>query len=279
MKRRRKNRLRNILVPALLPLSLVLMLLPTRAVQPARDAVLTVTGPVELGMSRLLDLIAGLPARLRLSSRLLEENSALSTHVVELKSEVDFLKTRLTESQKLIAQLRDLKQVLPATGYEPLPACIVNKHPVPVSGRGSSHTFVIGVGTREGVQRDDLVVTGYAVVGKICTVSPLVSTVRLVTHADFGIAARTANGIEGVLQGQGNHGCLLKYVGTRPAIEVGDYVLTSGFRGKHPAGLLLGTVEDVVDTYRGTSVRVEVKPAANFQQVSQVIVVRRHPDR
>lgn len=280
MRRRKKSRLRNILVPALMLLSLALMLLlPSGVVQPGRNAVLAVTGPVELGMNRVLDAIVGLPGRLRNSSRILEQNSALSTRVVELTSDVDFLKTRLIENQKLIAQLRDLNEVLPKSGYDRIPAYIVNKHPIPVSGRGSSHTFVIGVGTREGVRQDDLVVTGCTVVGKIWAVSPLVSTVRLVTHPDFGIAARTAHGVEGVLKGQGSHNCRLDYVGTRPAIQVGDYVLTSGFKGKHPPGLVLGTVEDVVDTYRASGVRIDVKPGAVFRQVSQVIVVRRHLGR
>lgn len=280
MRRRKKSRLRNILVPALMVLSLALMLLlPSGVAQPGRNAVLAVTGPVELGMNRVLDAIVDLPGRLRNSSRIFEQNSALSTRVVDLESEVLYTKGQLIESQKLVAQLRDLKPFLPKTGYELIPAYIVNKHPVPASVRGGSHTFVIGVGAREGVKCDDLVVTKYTVVGKIWAVSPLVSTVRLVTHPDFGIAARTADGVEGVLKGQGNHDCLLDYVGTRPAIKVGDYVLTSGFKGKHPPGLVLGTVEDVVDTYRASGVRIEVKPGAVFRQVSQVIVVRRHLGR
>ena len=275
MKRRKKGRLKNRLVPILLPLSVALMLLPSNWTQPGRNALLAVVGPIELGMNALFDGLAQLPERWRISSRLLAENSALTTQVEGLKSEVGVLEIRLKETEKIIAELRHLKDVLPRTGYDPLQAHIVSKRRVSATGGGSSHSFVIACGTRDGVRRDDLVVARYAVVGKISAVSPWVSTVRLLTHPDFVVAARTADGVEGVLQGFDDHRCVLKYVGARPPINVGDYVVTSGFEGKHPPRLLLGTVEDVTPTHNRRGLHIEVKPAVKLDQVSHVIVVRR----
>ena len=265
--------------PALLLTSVALMLLPSSWVQPGRNVLLAVVGPVELGMNRLFDGIAELPQRWRISSRLLRENSALSTELQETRSKVWFLEVQLIESQKLINQLRDLKQVLPKTGYALVAAHIVNKRRVHAAGGRSRHSFIIGCGSRDGVRRGDLVVTGYAVVGTVSAVSTGVSTVRLVTHRDFCIAAHTADGVGQVLRGTGNHGCLLAYVGARPAINVGDYVVTSGFEGRHPPGLLLGTVEDLTPTRTRRGLRIEVQPAAKLGQAGQVIVVRRQRRR
>ncbi|KPL00186.1 MAG: hypothetical protein AMK75_05845 [Planctomycetes bacterium SM23_65] len=275
MKRRKKDRFKNVLPPIFLLLSVALMFLPSHWTQPASNALLTLVGPIELGMNALFDGIAELPERWRISSRILRENSALTTELQGLKSEVGVLEARLKESQKLIAELRHLREVLPNPGYDLLPVQIVTKRPVSASGAPSSHSFVIRCGTTDGVRPDDLVVARYAVLGRISAVSPWVSTVRLLTHPDVGIGARTAEGVEGVLKGDGDPRCLLERVRARPPINVGDYVVTSGFQGKHPPGLLLGTVDDLTPTHNRRGLCIRVRPAVTLDQVSQVIVVRR----
>jgi rod shape-determining protein MreC len=148
-------------------------------------------------------------------------------------------------------------------------------------------SFTIGCGTSAGVRVDDLVVVGYAVVGKVTAVSSSASTVRVLTDPDFRIAARTVpmehlakvarSGAEALLVGYGESRCLLNYVDSAALVKTGDFVVTSGFEGIHPPGLLLGTVDKVSDSANGRLLYVEVKPAVNLQRVSQVIVVRRRP--
>ena len=276
MKRRDKERLQNILVPLLLPFSVVLMMVPADWSEGGRNVVLQVTGPMELGMSTVFGGLAALPRRLRDSGHVLKQNVTLGTRVTELQSEVDYLKTQLDDREKLIRQFSDLKRVLPERGYRLLPAHVVRKERVHTATGSSTRQFTIGIGSRAGVRKNDVVVVGYAVVGKITVVSPFVSTVRLVTDTECLFAARSKpNDVEGLLAGYSPQRCLLKYVPARSAIKVGDYVVTSGFKGLHPPRLLLGTVARVTRARQARLLHVEVKPAVNLEQVSQVIVVRR----
>jgi len=277
MNRRNARRLQNILVFLCLVVSVALMTLPVRWTQPGRTVLLSGIAPIELGLSAAFDALAILPERLRDSSHLLDKNTALSARVIELETERDFLKTRCTEEENLIEQLTDLKRVLPDVGYQLLPAQIVSKERVRTLS-GLMRSFTLGCGVSSGVRNDDLVVVGYAVVGKVTAVSPSASTVRVLTDPDFRIAARTIpSGVEALLVGYGENRCLLNYVESRAPVKTGDYVVTSGFEGLHPPELLLGTVENVAQTASGRLLYVEVKPAVNLDRVSQVIVVRRRP--
>jgi len=294
MNRRSARRLQNSLVFLAIASSVLLMMTPPRWAESPRSLLLSATAPVELGLSAAFDALAQIPERLRRSSVLLDKNSALTTRVVELESQVQYLATRNADQQSLIDQLTNLKRVLPDADLQLFPALIISKEHVHTPS-GPVQSFTIGCGASDGVRNDDLVVVGFAVLGKVTAVSPSASTVRVVTDPDFRIAARTVHvvtdadsraaspsapiGVEALLVGYGPGLCLLNYVEAGAPVNVGDFVVTSGFEGIHPPGLLLGTVEKVSDSANGRLLYVEVKPAVNLDRVSQVIVVRRRPGR
>ena len=275
MRRRSDQRLQNVTAIVLLALSFVLMLLPSKCVQPARGALLAVAGPVEMSLSSCFDAVASLPYRLRGSDRLLDKCRSLSAENTELESKVTFYEAQILDRDKLIAQLRDLKSVVPGKGFELIPAAIVGKDAIRTVSEGAQN-FTIGIGSAGDVRRDDLVVVGYAGVGKVESVTTYAAHVRSVTDADFRIAARTVpDGVESVLRGAPGGRCQLTYVDARSPVKVGDFVVTSGFENVHPPGLLLGTVEKVTRSRNSRLGDVLVKPATNFDRLSQVIVVRR----
>ena len=275
MRRRKGGYLAALVPPILLAASLALTLVPADRFRPARSTLLTVAAPLELAVSGAFDGVASLPGRMRGSDKLVDQCRSLTARQAELESQVDYLKTQILDRDKLIAQLRDLKRVLPATGYGTLPAQVVAKTPSPALAPGTL-TFTLGVGSDAGVRRDDLVVTGFAVVGRVISVTPGAAQVQGITSAEFRIAARTApDGVEAVLRGGPGAACQINSVDARSAVKVGDYIVTSGYENKYPPGLLLGTVSKVQATRAGRLVDVIVKPAANFDVLNQVIVVRR----
>lgn len=278
MRRRRKQHLQSVLVFILFPLSVFLMTLPPRWVQPGRTVVCAITGPVELAFSAAFEWAASLPQVVRNARELRERTVALDTRVRELRSEVDFYKMQFMEREKLIAELQKLKSVLPKTGYEILLTEIVGKHRVRTRTGATTRVFTIGIGSNAGLRRDDLVVVGYEVVGKITVVAPWTSQVRLITDPDFRIVARTVpHDVEGVLRGSSPNRCLLEHVGARSPIQRGDYVVTSGFEGIHPPKLLLGIVSKVYRARDSQRLQAEVKPMAHLDRLSHVMVVRRRP--
>jgi rod shape-determining protein MreC len=279
MNRRSARRLQNFLVFSCIVLSVFLMMTPARWSEAPRGVLLSATAPLELAFSCGFDALAALPQRLSQNSQLLDKNSAISARNEELQHQVEYLQSQIADQQGLIEQLADLKRVVSDVGFQLFPAQIVSKEHVHTLS-GPMHSFTIGCGTAAGVRVDDLVVVGYAVVGKVTAVSPSASTVRVITDPDFRIAARTVpSGVEALLVGYGEGRCLLNYVDTLAVVKTGDFVVTSGFEGIHPPRLLLGTVQKVSDSANGRLLYVEVKPAVNLERVSQVIVVRRRPGR
>ena len=275
MRRRKRGAPGRLAGPLLLAASVALMCVPSAWVRPARVVLLGVTYPIEFVVSGAVDGIAKLPDRLRGTDRLLEQCRALTAENRELATQVDYLHAQLLDRDKLIAQFRDLKRVLPATGYDVLPAQIIGRSPVLAAAPGAV-TFTLGIGSDSGVRRDDLAVTGYAVVGRVISVSPGASLVQALTAPEFRIAARTSpEGVESVLRGGPSASCQLNYVDARAKIKPGDFVVTSGFEGRQPPGLLLGTVEKVQTSRNTRLVDVIVKPAADFSTLNQVIIVRR----
>jgi rod shape-determining protein MreC len=237
--------------------------------------VLTVVGPVELALSGFFDGIASIPEHFRNSSGILQKNAALVAERQRLRSENDILRIQIANRDSLIAQLSELKPFLSASVYQVLPAEIVSKSPVRATG-AAARTMTIGIGSQAGVRRNDLVVMGADVVGEVTTVGSTVSQVRLITDVDCRIVVRTApGGVEGMLRGYSADRCLMDRVDARAPVKVGDFVVTSGFEGMHPANLLIGTVEKVERMRNPRLLYVEVKPAADFDRLAQVIVVRR----
>lgn len=277
MTRRRRKRIRTIIIAALLPVSIALMILPSRWMQPGRDAMTAVTGPVEVTLSRCFRALAEFPRRLRDSRDLIDRNESLTADNTQLRSEVELLRTEVIQRERLIAQLSDLRRVLrPETGYEYLPADIVGKERVTLSGVSRTASLTLGIGSQDGVRRDDLVVQGFAVVGKITSVGPFSCRVTMVTDPDFGVAARVVQtGVEGVVQGGGPQGARLTGVGVRSPVKEGMYVVTSGFENLHPPGLLLGAVTRVAGGGNSRLLNIDVEPALDLDRLDQVIVVRR----
>ncbi len=275
MRRRKGGHLAGLVPTILLAASLALTLVPADALRPARATLLAITAPLELAVSGAVDNLASLPGRMKGSDKLVDECRSLTAEKAELESQVGWLKTQLLDRDKLLAQYRDLKRVLPASGYSTLPAEIVAKTPSPAVGSGAI-TFTLGLGSDAGVRRDDLVVTGFAVVGRVISVTPGAAQVQSITAPEFRIASRAApDGIEGVLRGGPGSSCQINGVDARAAVKAGDYIVTSGFEGRYPPGLLLGTVSKIQTTRASRLVDVIVKPAANFDALNQVIVVRR----
>ena len=59
-------------------------------------------------------------------------------------------------------------------------------------------------------------------------------------------------------------------------VNVGDYVYTSGLGGVFPSGILIGHVESIITDVYDLSKIINVKPAANFDDINYVTVLKRN---
>lgn len=68
---------------------------------------------------------------------------------------------------------------------------------------------------------------------------------------------------------------LLKQLDFNIKVKKGDHVVTSGLSGMFPSGLLIGDIEKVTPDENGLTQTAYVKPAANFYDVREVLVINR----
>ena len=61
-------------------------------------------------------------------------------------------------------------------------------------------------------------------------------------------------------------------------IEKGQRVFTSGLGGIFPKGLFIGEIEEIVADEYGLTQIAYIKPAANFYDIEDVIIVKRKID-
>jgi rod shape-determining protein MreC len=58
----------------------------------------------------------------------------------------------------------------------------------------------------------------------------------------------------------------------------GDTVVTSGYSGHHPAGLIIGTIEEVQKDDGGLTKVATITPSVDFSRLEEVMVVTNYDD-
>jgi len=129
-------------------------------------------------------------------------------------------------------------------------------------------------GEKDGVSAGMGVVNYEGVVGIIMRTMPTVSDVLLVTDPNFSLDILIGrNRRRAILQGTGLNSMGLKYAERGSRIQVGDEIVTNGLTGAFPRGILVGRVGRVSHEQNGFSQDVDVAPAVNFSQVSDVLIL------
>ena len=203
-----------------------------------------------------------------------EENQSLKLKI----NEIDELQVRIadleTENEKMRQEL-DLSEVL--SDFTTVNATVISRNP-----DQWMETMTLNVGSNEGVKKDQAVMAGNGLIGRIVEVNPTSSKVMLLTTQQQNtslVAARiqtqedsSANGIVSSYDAR-----LGRYKMTQvdPSAEIapGDMVITSGLGGVIPSTLLIGEVADsYMDDY-GLFQVVEIEPAGEMTDIRFVTVI------
>jgi rod shape-determining protein MreC len=146
-----------------------------------------------------------------------------------------------------------------------------------VTGRNrkSLHqTVMINKGSAQGIKAGMPVVADSGVVGRIIETSWHVSRVLLLIDENSNVDSLVQGGrVQGILQGNSQGCCVLKYVPKMEEVHVGDAVITSGICGVFPKSWLLGTVSRVTRGGDGLFQKVEVVPSVDFSKLEEVLVL------
>lgn len=228
--------------------------------------------------SRIVDVPLGL-----ISGGLNNVNSLLNT-----QQENDYLKSKVTDlgqtkarNQALAAENKQLKAALKLkdtlTGYSLINASVISRSP-----DTWSDLLVINKGSSSGIAKNQAVMCGGGVIGRVIEVSAASSKIELITTTDksanrFAVQATATNGktVHGLITVNTNGGLAFTQVVDSNKLKKGTKVYTSGMGGNSPKGLLIGTVEATTRDSFGLSNMVNIKPAGEINDPSVVSVIVR----
>ncbi|MCP4684636.1 MAG: rod shape-determining protein MreC [bacterium] len=196
------------------------------------------------------------------------DNERLQQALVEASAKV----VQLEEMERENARLRAILGFTPPENYTLIPAEVVS-----VSGDHVSLAALINRGTRDSVEIDQPLINEQGLIGRVVSVSPLSATVQLLTDPTARVAVRIADSREmGIVKYQVGTGMILDNFPIQGSIKEGDLILSSGLGGIYPPGLVVGTVIAVERPEEEPFCRVRLQPAANFNSLEELFVLRVH---
>jgi rod shape-determining protein MreC len=130
-------------------------------------------------------------------------------------------------------------------------------------------SVMLNTGSNQLVQKGHVLINEEGVVGRIIEVGQFTSRAILLTDLNSKIPIITGETRErAIAAGRNKDEMVLNYLPDNHKIKVGELVFTSGDGAYYPAGLLVGTVEDV------TVGNVRVRPLVRWHQLEFVQIVR-----
>lgn len=143
------------------------------------------------------------------------------------------------------------------------------------------NTMTIDKGKKDGIKKDMAVITSAGLIGKISKVYTSSSEIKLITSDDVNYKISVSikiNGIDNyaILNGYNQEKNLLKVTGVSKTTDAkkGDIVTTSGLGELFPAGIYVGTVEEVKNDKYNLSKTVYIKTTQDFNNIHYVTILK-----
>ena len=195
----------------------------------------------------------------------------------ELKTEIDNYRQNNIDMTEVLAENDRLRVLLDykktATQFDFVTAMVVARDP----GTWTS-VIIVNKGTNDGITKDMPVVTQQGLVGNVVQAYASSAKIQLILDPRSAVGAlnqRSESRVAGIVEGSGtNHNAPRLLNLARDAdIVPGDTVVTSGFGGIYPKGLVVGEVLDVVNDEGGLLKYAILKPAVDFDKLEEVFVL------
>ncbi|WP_156291198.1 rod shape-determining protein MreC [Oceanobacillus salinisoli] len=202
-----------------------------------------------------------------------------------LREQLGQYKGLIYEVQELKEENEELKNALELTEsdsireFDAIQATVISRSP-----EQWLDEVTINKGKQHGIRENMVVITAEGMVGKIQTAQQYTSKVQLLTGFDqfnrisATISREEGNDIFGMIEGFDNEtGTLLFRIieESEKDVDEDELVVSSGMGGVFPAGMVIGTVKDVVPDQYGLTRTALVEPAADMYEINHVMVLDR----
>lgn len=204
--------------------------------------------------------------------QLLEENEALKQRIAELEAAAREGEDAIEENE-FLRDLLGLDQKHSDFVYET----------AQITARGASNwssTLTLNKGSKHGVAENNCVVDQYGnLVGIVDEVSYNWCTIITVADPALEMGAlisrtNTAAILEGDFALMGEGRLKLTYLPETALLLSGDEVLTSGMGGVYPAGLKVGTIDEILTDASGMGRYAVITPSADLDGLRQVAIIK-----
>jgi len=199
-----------------------------------------------------------------------------------LRSQIELISVYQAKLEEAYRDIEDLKQfnelLLSMSESHTISATIIQR-----STENFTNSLVINIGSNDGVELGDAVISSEGLIGKVSSVSENTSIVLLLTteleinKITVKIQVDPSKTSEAILEkyDPNTQSYSLKLLDTNSSITEGMKVISSGSGGLFPSGLLVGTVNHVENLPNAIGLKILVKPAADFYHLNYVAVVKR----
>ena len=207
------------------------------------------------------------------TAQLVSENKYLEGKLIELKVRLQAYSNLVLENQKL-TQLLDATYTIPEHQ-------IILAHVKSVSQSRLKKQVIINKGSKDGVRNTQLVVGSDGVVGQVTQVTPLYSTVLLVTDPTQYMPVKNArNGIRGIAKGlaTSDRGMIVEFIPLDSDVKLGDIFVTSGIGTTYPSGYLVGKVSKIHKPPNEAFLMIVLKPIQNMDKLEFILIVSQKND-
>ncbi|HEY5612652.1 MAG TPA: rod shape-determining protein MreC [Lysobacter sp.] len=259
---------------AYLALSVTLIVLDHRGgwLHQARQQAGLVVGP--------LLAVAGWPGRM--AERLRDDAGTLSQLSVEnrrLRNELLVNHARMARMTTVAAdnaRLRDLLDTARRGSLDVQLAPVLDVDLDPTRQR-----LLLDAGSSDGVRTGQSVIDAGGLLGQVIDVTPMHSTVLLLTDADHAVPVAIArNGVRLVAYGRGRSDTLaLASIPLSSDVKVGDMVVTSGLGARFPPGFPVGEITALRPDESRAFLVGDLRPAAQLDRGRDVLLLRSAPAR
>jgi rod shape-determining protein MreC len=230
---------------------------------PLSLTVTTITTYAQVAVASVVDTVRGASGAIARTPGLADENQRLQAQNAALRTQND-------EFQERLARVPEALGLARAEFAHPggIAATVIGFDP-----EASLHVVTIDRGIKDGVRRDDGVITGDGVVGRIVEVDPLSSQVLLVTDATSKLPAVVQRGRWWAIAVGTSAHVKLQYVSQDAKLRVGDRIVTGEGRSFH-AGVLIGRISQLEPTAAGAlDQSAIVQPGVDMGALSHVVVL------
>ena len=203
--------------------------------------------------------------------------ASASAENVALRREVAALALARDDAARLEAENARLRRVLEYRDQNPETWLVAE---VLASGGalGPRRTMRVGKGSLAGVREGAVVVVPEGLVGRVESVTPHTSEIRLITDPSIGVGCEVSlpggGVLRGTLVGGTEERLVMKHILSAAEVPPRSPVYTSGLGGIYPKGIAVGTLLEVRNDSDSPRRVGEVLPAVDFATLKDVFIRR-----